>query len=178
MLADDGEYGLTVWRDAAHIGTKINAPQSEPWAVSGDGRVAVVFDGAATRPSRIDLEQLHATPMVMVPFTEPGEISAALDRRGGRVAFGATRGELIVMTVADGEVLMRQRVTERALTQLVWSPDDRWLAVRDEPCIRMALLERPRFSARRPKPRAIADASLPLRARALHEFPAKLRPAL
>ncbi len=132
VLADDGEYGLTVWRDAAHIGTKINAPQSEPWAVSGDGRVAVVFDGAATRPSRIDLEQLHATPMVMVPFTEPGEISAALDRRGGRVAFGATRGELIVMTVADGEVLMRQRVTERALTQLVWSPDDRWLAVRDE----------------------------------------------
>ncbi len=132
VLADDGADGLVVWRDATHTTTKITAPQGEPWAVSGDGRVAVAIDADASRPMRIDLETLRLTSMVMVPFTEPGLISAALDREGRRVAFGATRGELVVMAVADGAVLTRQQVTERALTQLMWSPDDRWLAVRDE----------------------------------------------
>ncbi len=132
VLGDDGLGGLVVWREATASGIRVDAPMREPWAVSGDGRVAVVYDEQAVRPVRIDLAAGTRVEMATLPFREQGPISVALDHTGGHAAFGGTRGELVVVAVADGALLWRESVTGRALVHTLWSPGDRWLAVRDE----------------------------------------------
>ncbi|PKN55011.1 MAG: hypothetical protein CVU56_23600, partial [Deltaproteobacteria bacterium HGW-Deltaproteobacteria-14] len=131
-VVDDGEQ-LFVWRAATGDRTPLAASVRSPRALSGDGRVALVYDDSAARASLIDLGGGAVDALPTLPLLAgQGPMSAALDRAAARVALGGTKGELLLLDLPGTAVRWRQRVTDRALTAVLWSPDDRWIAVRDE----------------------------------------------
>jgi len=100
-------------------------------AISGDGRVAVTYDPTSGRPSLLDLARDTSSLLRPLPFDVGGAMCAALDTRGERAAFGSTEGELVTLDLKTSET-RSWRLTTRSLTEVTWSPDDRWLAIRDE----------------------------------------------
>ncbi len=128
----DLDERLVLWREATHEVAPLLVQARQPRAVSGDGQVALTFGEDTHRPLRVDLTTGDHHPMPALPGSAQGPISAALDHVGARAAFGGTRGELRVVDMASGETTWLRAVTDRALTDLRWSPDDAWLAVRDE----------------------------------------------
>jgi len=133
VVLGDATDQLLVWRQATnHARYLLGAPSRPPWAISGDGKVALTYDDVKRRPYRVDLDTAEVSPMAMLPWRDEGPVSAALDRKGRRAAFGSNQGGLAVVDVRTGATLWRARVTHRSLTDVKWSPDDHWLSVRDE----------------------------------------------
>ena len=131
-VVDDGDQ-LFQWRAATGERTPIAASVRSPRALSGDGRVALVYDDSVARASRVDLGSGAVAELAPLPFAAGhGPMSAALDHDGAHAALGSTKGELVVADVPGLAVRWRRQVTDRALSRVLWSPDDRWIAVRDE----------------------------------------------
>jgi len=129
----DSYDNLGVWTLEDNGFMTMEGPIREPRAVSGDGRVGIVYDEPAHRAYRVDLRERLISPLPPLPFRPGhGPMSVALDEHGRRAAYGSTNGDLVVIDTESGALRWQRAITDRALTHVSWAPGDRWLAARDE----------------------------------------------
>lgn len=100
-----------------------------PWALSGDGLTALTFDESTRRIQRIDLTTQTVAPFANA-FGDDGPMSAALNHDGSLAAFGTTSGRVVLVPRTGPERVLS--LFSRPLSQLLFSPEGQWLAVRDE----------------------------------------------
>jgi len=128
-LLDSAEALFVYDVDTATANLILEAPRRLPWALSGDGKVALTYDEATRSPQWIDLETTAHRPIGLA--MSEGPMSAALSFDGSIAAFGNPRGRLVIFDTRAG-TSRGLELSDRPLTHLEFSPDGRWLAARDE----------------------------------------------
>lgn len=129
-LVDTAEGLFSVDLETTAASLILEAPRRLPWALSGDGKIALSYDEASSRPQRIDLTTGSFGPLDLA-FEHDAPMSAALDHAGTRAAFGTPRGRIVLVEL-DSRKSRTLELTVRPLTHVAFSPDGQWLVARDE----------------------------------------------